>query len=172
MDHTPPEHHSHKFQVNTGPDPEDLLEDIEGLPDLLDIEESDDELDKEDNNQGWYSDIEGESSDNPQTEASKMAEDAYNATAEEEWPGKEHEAPLQPVTKQALEFLKILLNPAWKTGWGYVDPELDSFVRSQMEGMQTMLNFYTHKQSLTYNAWAVSLLQASMVLGMGLNCAC
>jgi hypothetical protein len=40
-DHVPLEHHFHEFQINTGPHPEDLLDDIEGLPDLLDIEESD-----------------------------------------------------------------------------------------------------------------------------------
>ncbi|KAF8800309.1 hypothetical protein BYT27DRAFT_7117577 [Phlegmacium glaucopus] len=35
-----------------------------------------------------------------------------------------------------------------------------------------MLNFYTHKQSLTYDAWAASSIQASLGLGKGLHCAC
>ena len=58
MDHTLPEHQFHEFEVNTGPDPEDLLDDIEGLLDLLDIEELDDKLDEEDNDEGWYNDLE------------------------------------------------------------------------------------------------------------------
>jgi len=34
-----------------------------------------------------------------------------------------------------------------------------------------MLNFYTHEQSFTYDAWAASSLQASIALGKGLHCA-
>ena len=38
--------------------------------------------------------------------------------------------------------------------------------------MRSMLNFYTCKQSLTYDAWAASSVQASVALGKGLHCAC
>jgi hypothetical protein len=175
-DHIPPERHFHEFQVNIGPDPEDLFDEVEGLPDLLDIDESDDEedSDEEDWEKDWYSDTEEGSFEAQGAQAatgstSRRATGA--ATAEEERPGKEREAPLQPVAKQALEDLKQLLNPARKTGRGYIDPELNSFVRSRMEGMRTMLNFYTRERSLTYDAWAASSLQASMALGKGLHCA-
>lgn len=150
-----PEHHFSEFQVNTGPDPEDLLEDIESHSNLSDIEESDNEED----NQGWYSDVEGNSD---------RAEEAPMGRV---YPGKEREIPSQAVAKQALDDLKKLLNPPRKTGYGHVDPQLDSFVRSHMEGMQMMLNFYTHAKSSTYDAWAASSLQASMADGNGSNCA-
>jgi len=164
-DHGPPEHHFHEFQVNTGPDPEDLFDDIEDLPDLLDIEESDDKFDCDEEEEDWDSDMEENLGNTSGTAAG-----AAPSTGEER-PGKEREAPLQPVAKQALEDLKQLLNPAQRTGHGHVDPGLDSFVRSRMEGMRTMLNFYTHEQSFTYDAWSASSLQASMALGKGLHCA-
>jgi len=170
-DHAP-EHHFYEFQVNTGPDPEDLVDasdDSEGLPDLLDIEESDNESDGEgDEEEEGFSDIEEEES--PEKAPSAAGNTSRTAPAEER-PGKEREAPLQSVAKPALEDLRRLLNPARKTGRGYIDPGLDSFVRSRMEGMKMMLNFYTHEQSFTYDTWAASSLQASMALGMGLHCA-
>ncbi|KAF8800301.1 hypothetical protein BYT27DRAFT_7262950, partial [Phlegmacium glaucopus] len=178
-DHIPPERYFHEFQVNIGPDLEDLFDDTEGLPDLFDIEESDDESDsnEEDWEKEWYSDTEEGSfraqGAQPETRnTSGRATSTASAPAEEERPGKEREAPLQPVAMQALEDLKQLLNPARKTGHGYLDPGLDCFVRSRLEGMRMMLNFYTHKQSLTYDAWAASSIQASLGLGKGLHCAC
>ena len=149
-----PEHHFHEFHVNTGPDPEDLLDDVEGLPGSLDVEDLDNE-DGEVDEQGRYSELDSE---------------AHNVPGEER-PGKEREAPLQPVAKQALEDLEILLQPARKSGRGYIDPELDSFVRNRMEGMRMMLNFYTNEQSLTYDAWIASSVQVSMGFGKELNCA-
>jgi hypothetical protein len=156
-----PEHHFHEFPINTLPDPEDLLDNTEVSPDRLD---SDDESGNEDEgNQDWYSNAESGDAQ-PEVETS-------NASTGEKCPGKEREAPLQPVAIQALEDLKQLLHPARKTGRGYTDPELDSFVRSCMEGMQTLLNFYTHDLSLTYGAWVASSIQASTALGKGLSCA-
>jgi hypothetical protein len=40
-----------------------------------------------------------------------------------------------------------------------------------MEGMQTMLNFYTNPQSTTYNKWVASSYQAAISLGRGRHCA-
>jgi len=158
-----PEHHFHEFQINTLPDPEDLLDNTEVSPDQLD---SDDESgNKDKGNQNWYSDAEEESGDaQPEVETS-------NVSTGEKHPGKECEAPLQPVVIQALEDLKQVLHPARKTGQGYTDPELDSFVKSRMEGMQALLNFYTCDLSLTYGAWVASSIQASTALGKGLSCA-
>jgi len=153
QDHIPPEHYFHEFQVNIGPDLEDLFDNIEGLPDLLDIEESDikpDSDEEEDWEKEWYPDTE-EGSFNaqdaqPETRNTSGAEtSAASAHVEEERPGKEREAPLQPVAKQALEDLKQLLNPARKTGRSYLDPGLDSFVRTRMESMRTILHFYTQE---------------------------
>ena len=94
-DHTPSlERHFHEFQVNIGPDPEDLFDEVEGLPDLLDIEKSDDESNSE--------------TKNPLNEEETPVAPAI---AEEQRPGKEREAPLQPAAKQALEDLTHLLNP-------------------------------------------------------------
>ena len=157
-----PEHHFYEFQINTLPDPEDLLDNTEVLPDQLD---SDDESGNED--EDWYSDAEEEShGGDAQPEA-----ETSNVSTGEKRPGKEREALLQPVAIQALEDLKQLLHPAWKTGRGYTDPELESFVRSRMEGMQALLNFYTRDLSLTYGAWIASSIQASTALGKGLSCA-
>ena len=171
--HIPPQRYFHEFQVNIGPDLEDLFDDIEGLPDLLDIEESDIESDS-DEEEDWETEEGSFNAQDAQPETrntSGAPTSAASAHVEEKRPGKEREAPLQPVAKQALEDLKQLLNPARKTGRGYLDPELDSFVRAHMESMRIMLHFYTQEQSLTYDAWAASSLQASVALGKGLHCA-
>jgi hypothetical protein len=85
--------------------------------------------------------------------------------------GKQREAPTQPKAKAALEDLKKLLNPPRKKGPGNVDPNLDIFVQLRMEGMQTLLNFYTNQQSATYDAWGASSCQSAIALGRGRHCA-
>jgi hypothetical protein len=84
-DHTPLKHHFHEFQVNTRPDPKDLIDGVEDLPDLLDIEESDEE---EDNDQDWYSDIEEEGDEDAQVETRTRT--AEGATPGEERSAKHH----------------------------------------------------------------------------------
>ena len=86
--------------------------------------------------------------------------------------GKLREAPTQIQTLEALTKLKAKLHPPRKTGRGYKDPELDSFVRKKMEGMQSMLHFYTISNSSTYKKWGASALQAAISVGCGRYCAC
>jgi hypothetical protein len=63
------------------------------LPDLLDIEESNDESDEEeDDDQEGYSDLEG----------SAQPERGDTSRTAEECPGKECEAPLQPAAKPGI----------------------------------------------------------------------
>ena len=86
-------------------------------------------------------------------------------------PGKEREAPFQPIAECALKDLKALLCPSRKKGRGYIDPDINRFIRTRMEGMQTMLNFYINKDSKTYDAWNASAFQAAISLGHGRHCA-
>ena len=55
-----------------------------------------------------------------------------------------HEAPTLIQALEALKDLRKLLHPPRTNGPGHIDPEIDLFVRTQMEGMQTTLNFFTH----------------------------
>jgi len=84
----------------------------------MDIEESEDESDsdEEDWEKDWCSDTEEESFKAQDLQARTgntygQETSAASATAEDEHPGKECKAPLQPVAKQALEDLDQLLNP-------------------------------------------------------------
>ncbi|RDB25331.1 hypothetical protein Hypma_007565 [Hypsizygus marmoreus] len=86
-------------------------------------------------------------------------------------PGKLREAPTQLMASLALKDLQDLLQIPRKTGRGYRDPGLDVFVRMRMEGMRTMLNFFTNPRSATYNQWGASSCQASISLGKGRYCA-
>lgn len=73
----------------------------------------------------------------------------------------------------ALKELRLLLNPPRKKGPGHIDPEIDIFVRTQIEGMQATLNLFTNKVSTTYGKWRASSssLQAAISLSRGSHCA-
>ena len=86
-------------------------------------------------------------------------------------PGKEREAPWQEDAQKPRGDLQKLLKPPRKTGAGYIDPGLDPFVRSRMEGMLSFLVFYTDPQSKTYQAWGASSLQAAIAMSRGTYCA-
>ncbi|KAJ7150703.1 hypothetical protein C8R46DRAFT_847610, partial [Mycena filopes] len=77
------------------------------------------------------------------------------------------EAPSVAVALAALKDLRELLRPHRQTGRGYVDPNLDRFVRVRMESMEIMLNLYTADLSATKGIWAASSLQASVARGKG-----
>ena len=85
--------------------------------------------------------------------------------------GKKREAPTIILATNALQDLKTLLKPPRKTGRGYVEPDINPFIRIRMEGMQAMLNFFVTKQSTTFDAWGKSSLQAAIALGHGTDCA-
>ena len=90
-----------KFEINTMPDPEDLME-------LFENEEEN---------------VEKSVEDLPADMDSSQATDKTVPRT-----GKEHEAPLQSTAIVVLKDLKMLLNPPRKTGNGYIDPNLDLFV--------------------------------------------
>ena len=85
--------------------------------------------------------------------------------------GHLRQAPTQLQAVDALKDLKEILRPPRKTGGGYKDPKIDPFVRIRMEGMQTMLNFYTNTRSMTFDKWGASACQAAVSLGRGQYCA-
>jgi hypothetical protein len=84
--------------------------------------------------------------------------------------GKLREAPSQQKAIDALKDLREKLKPARATGRGYKDPGIDPFVRIRMDGMQTMLNFYTNPKSTTYDKWGASACQAAISMGRGRYC--
>ncbi len=73
---------------------------------------------------------------------------------------------------QALDDLQEILHPARKNGKPrHLDPGLDLFVRSRLEGMRALLAFYTNPRSRTYECWAASSIQAAVSLLRGTYCA-
>lgn len=105
VDHILPEHYFHEFQVNIKPDLEDLFDKTEGMPGLLDIEESEDDDSEleEDWEKEWYSDTEEGSLEaqcaQPETTNTSGRATSGTVASEGEQLGKEHEAPLQPVAR-------------------------------------------------------------------------
>ena len=82
--------------------------------------------------------------------------------------GRLREPPTVLLAKQALDDLRsLLVHPRRKNGPGHVDPKINHFIRTRMEGMKTMLNFYTNPHSMTCHKWGASSYQASILLGRG-----
>ena len=176
----------HQFQVVVNePDPplegdlDDLFEESqdkrngeeEWLPDLLPIPESDissdestDHADSEEEyNAGGTGNQEGQN----QGARDKDTDRVPHASC----PGKEREAPTLERAREALDDLCKLLRPPRKTGRGYINPKLNPFVHSRMEGMKTMLNNYIQPLSRTHGAWVASSLQTAVLDGHGCYCA-
>lgn len=168
-----------EFYVTTDPDPEDFADlfedgDSEPIPELYLPTESEcsDNYDSDDSDRD-----EDRECQRPHTMADRAEEpsllkspDATDSGLETR-NGKLREPPTVLVAKEALEDLKELLHPKRKKGSGHTDPELNYFVRTYMEGMQTLLNFYTNPDSMTHDKWSASSLQASISLGRGTYCA-
>jgi hypothetical protein len=81
------------------------------------------------------------------------------------------QAPTQLQAAKALQDLRAIIDLPRKTGAGHKDPKLDPFVRTWIEGMQTMLNFYTNPWLTTYGKWGASACQAAISLDRGQYCA-
>ena len=79
--------------------------------------------------------------------------------------GQERQAPTQVQALKALKDLMNILRPPRTNDAGYTDPQIDPFSRIRMEGMQTLLNFFTNKKSNTYDKWSASGCQAAISLG-------
>jgi hypothetical protein len=155
----------HQLQIITEPDaindndlfepaePYRLLEKKNIMQESHELQDSDSELDMPVALASDHSD----DKDTNNVEGGTMLTRQDDGTGDsEQWPGKECEAPLPKVAKEALDDLKALLNPSQKTGRGYIGPNLDIFVRTCMEAMQAMLNLYLNPQSTTYGAWRAS----------------
>jgi hypothetical protein len=150
-----------EFYVSTVPDPEDLEEHDEEIPGESRDEDSDDEIQDGD-------DI----SNGPNLSANASGDGPGLAfTSIDERDGKLREPPTVCLAQKAAEDLRKLLHPQRKKGPGYYDPGLDMFTRTRLEGMQSLLNFYTNPQSLTYEKWGVSAHHAAISLGHGKHCA-
>jgi hypothetical protein len=171
-------------------------DDMEGLPGLLTDSESEYSSDSDDDKSDFFWDSEDEDGDlegprsaqqqpteqqqaNPggepavdeTSQASQANEPASTCTPGDIRPGKEREAPQQSDAQKAREDLQKLLKPPRKTGAEYIDPGLDPFVRSRMEGMLSLLIFYTDPRSQTHKAWGASSLQAAIAMSRGRYCA-
>lgn len=86
--------------------------------------------------------------------------------------GKLREAPSQVAALDALNTIKDALRGKSKgKGGGFRPPDLDTFVRTRMEGMRALLELFTNTKSATYDKWAASSLQAAVSLGRGTFCA-
>ncbi|EDR09574.1 uncharacterized protein LACBIDRAFT_326022 [Laccaria bicolor S238N-H82] len=105
---------------------------------------------------------------NAATDATSRDQNRIDATLPE---GKLREAPTLDLAKETLKDLESKLNPPRKKGNGHVDPKINPFVRIRMEGMRTLLNFFTNPKSATYQKWCASSMQASISLGRGTYCA-
>lgn len=182
-----------EFFIATMPDPEDLFEDddsdFEGIPDLAPLTSDDSSDSDSSDSDSENEEIAGiqwpgeEHSDEPEQEAALETEGSHvklstqkkctqKATANKETrDGKTREAPTVLYGLAALKDLKNVLNPPRKKGPGYVDPKLDVFVWTRLEGVQAMLNFFTNKNSATCEKWAASSFQAAISLGRGRHCA-
>jgi hypothetical protein len=154
-------HQFDEFYVSTDPDPEDLdfgdlfkKVDFEPIPELYlptDSEYSDDEVPRS------HKDTRRVTLRTTPTTSTRI--------------GKLREPPTVLLAKPALNDLRDLLHLKQKKCPGHTNPELNYFVRVRMEGMQSMLNFYTNSQSTTYEKWGPSSYQAAISLGQGRHCA-
>jgi len=147
-----------EFYVSTVLDPEDLEEHDEKMPDESQDEDSD--------NKTQDSDDISYVSTNASGDGPSLA-----FTSIDERDGKLQEPPTVCLAQKAVEDLRKLLHPQRKKGPGHYDPGLDMFTRTWLEGMQSLLNFYTNPQSLTYEKWGMSAHQAAISFGHGKHCA-
>jgi len=115
--------------------------------------------------------MEEECSSDEGTDRDSEIEDQTRGPAGAPRPGQKRTAPPLVQASEALNDLNKLLHPPRKKGAGHIDPGLNSFVRSQMEAMKSMLNNYIRPLSRTYGAWAASSIQAAVSDGHGNYCA-
>ncbi|KAJ6524969.1 hypothetical protein B0H19DRAFT_1276328 [Mycena capillaripes] len=93
---------------------------------------------------------------------------AHSAAARD---GRIREAPAIEAALDALKDIGTVLHPRRKKGPGYVDPHLDPFTKSRIEGIQSLLALYTHTGSSTYGQWKKASTNAAITLRCGTYCA-
>ncbi|KAH6902427.1 hypothetical protein BKA70DRAFT_1087006, partial [Coprinopsis sp. MPI-PUGE-AT-0042] len=79
-------------------------------------------------------------------------------------------APPLLAAEKAREVIVTKLKGIPHQSRGYKHDDYDPFLRPRLEGMRTMLMFYTHQRSRTYGAWGASALQSAVSLGQGRYC--
>ena len=163
----PLQHEFMEFFVHTEPDFEDLFEAEDGtsserlgLPELVAPTESESDSHDEDTD-----------SDDEVTHPAASTQEKTSPEKDTDTHANIHVVPTLIQAVAALKDLRKLLNPPRKKGPGHIDPEIDLFVRTQMEGMQATLNFFTNKESTTYDKWKASSLQAAISLSRSTHCA-
>ncbi|CAK5262712.1 unnamed protein product [Mycena citricolor] len=81
------------------------------------------------------------------------------------------QAPSITAALSALVDLDRVLRPPRKKGPGYLDPKLDPFTRSRIEGIRALLAMYTSELSNTRGKWRKSSTAAAVALCRGEYCA-
>ncbi|KAJ6536875.1 hypothetical protein B0H19DRAFT_962801 [Mycena capillaripes] len=85
--------------------------------------------------------------------------------------GHLQEAPTVEAALAALAEVGRVLRPPRKKGPGYIDPRLDPFTRSRIEGIQSLLALYTNPSSSTHGHWKKASVNAAITLRRGSYCA-
>ncbi|KAJ7110999.1 hypothetical protein C8R44DRAFT_742773 [Mycena epipterygia] len=85
--------------------------------------------------------------------------------------GRLREAPTVEAARAALEDITHVLRPKRKNGPGYIDPHLDPFTRSRIEGIQSLLALYTHASSSTQGQWKKASVNVAITMQRGSYCA-
>ncbi|KAJ7445373.1 hypothetical protein B0H11DRAFT_2249507 [Mycena galericulata] len=85
--------------------------------------------------------------------------------------GHLREAPSVAVANAALVDLGKVLRPPRKKGPGYIDPKIDPFTRSRIEGMRNFLALYANPKSPTYGKWKAASTAAAITMCRGSYCA-
>ncbi|KAJ7720590.1 hypothetical protein DFH07DRAFT_712612, partial [Mycena maculata] len=81
------------------------------------------------------------------------------------------QAPTVESALKALADIGKVLRPPRKKGPGYIDPNIDPFTRSRIEGIQSLLALYTHPSSSTHGQWKKAAMNAAITLRRGNYCA-
>ncbi|KAK7041229.1 hypothetical protein R3P38DRAFT_2412406, partial [Favolaschia claudopus] len=81
------------------------------------------------------------------------------------------QAPSVADADSALKDIGTVLRPPRKKGPGYIDPKLDPFTRSRIEGIRSFLALYASPQSPTYGKWKAASIAAALTMGRSTYCA-
>ncbi|KAJ7886305.1 hypothetical protein B0H13DRAFT_2535256 [Mycena leptocephala] len=104
-----------------------------------------------------------------EAELAERAQQREKAAAATE--GRRREAPTIEAARAALQDIGKVLRPPRKKGPGYIDPHLDPFTRSRVEGIQSLLALYTHPSAATHGQWKKASMNAVITLRRGNYCA-
>ncbi|KAJ6629861.1 hypothetical protein B0H10DRAFT_1903748 [Mycena sp. CBHHK59/15] len=85
--------------------------------------------------------------------------------------GRLREAPTIEAARAALADIGKVLRPPRKSRPGYIDPEINPFTRSRIEGIQSLLALYTHTSSSVHGKWKKASMNAAITMCHGTYCA-